>query len=80
MCRGSDLAASGAGNGYVRLWAIKSETNNIQPLYDLPLVCCSVALPFVLLLFEIFNKSKFSPKCFLSDDLHVVIIVVPSWP
>lgn len=38
VCRGSDLAASGAGNGYVRLWAIKSETNNIQPLYDLPLV------------------------------------------
>ncbi|KAK3432669.1 hypothetical protein EUGRSUZ_D00190 [Eucalyptus grandis] len=38
VCRGSDLAASGAGNGYVRLWAIGSEKKDIQPLYDLPLV------------------------------------------
>lgn len=38
VCRGSDLAASGAGNGSVRLWAIESETKGIQPLYDLPLV------------------------------------------
>jgi ribosomal RNA-processing protein 9 len=33
--RGSDLAASGAGNGFVRLWAV--ETNAIRPLYELPL-------------------------------------------
>ncbi|KAF8037108.1 hypothetical protein BT93_B0123 [Corymbia citriodora subsp. variegata] len=38
VCRGSDLAASGAGNGYVRLWAIGSDNKDIQPLYDLPLV------------------------------------------
>ncbi|KAM7270994.1 hypothetical protein ACFE04_030208 [Oxalis oulophora] len=38
VCRGSDLAASGAGNGCVRLWAIKNETKSLQPLYDLPLV------------------------------------------
>ncbi|KAJ0017477.1 hypothetical protein Pint_11153 [Pistacia integerrima] len=38
VCRGSDLAASGAGNGSVRLWAIGSETKDIRPLYDLPLV------------------------------------------
>ncbi|KAI4343092.1 hypothetical protein MLD38_027635 [Melastoma candidum] len=38
VCSGSDLAASGAGNGYVRLWAIRSETKDVEPLYDLPLV------------------------------------------
>lgn len=38
MCRSSDLAASGAGNGSVRLWAIESETKDIRPLFDLPLV------------------------------------------
>ncbi|KAG6725444.1 hypothetical protein I3842_02G032600 [Carya illinoinensis] len=38
VCRSSDLAASGAGNGSVRLWAIESETRGIQPLFDLPLV------------------------------------------
>ncbi|ESR62163.1 hypothetical protein CICLE_v10014949mg [Citrus x clementina] len=38
VCGGSDLAASGAGNGSVHLWAIESETKDIQPLYNLPLV------------------------------------------
>ncbi|KAG6658125.1 hypothetical protein I3843_04G127900 [Carya illinoinensis] len=38
VCRSSDLAASGAGNGSVRLWAIESETKDIRPLFDLPLV------------------------------------------
>ncbi|KAK9267854.1 hypothetical protein L1049_010291 [Liquidambar formosana] len=38
ICRGSDLAASGAGNGSVRLWAIESEVKGIRPLFDLPLV------------------------------------------
>lgn len=37
-CRGSDLAASGAGNGLVRLWAIESELKGIRPLFDIPLV------------------------------------------
>ncbi|PRQ29629.1 putative transcription factor WD40-like family [Rosa chinensis] len=37
-CRGSDLAASGAGNGFVRLWSIESESNAIQPLHSLPVV------------------------------------------
>ncbi|XVE89353.1 hypothetical protein DITRI_Ditri19aG0195300 [Diplodiscus trichospermus] len=38
VCRGSDLAASGAGNGFVRLWAIESGKKDIQPLYEVPLV------------------------------------------
>lgn len=38
VCRGSDLAASGAGNGSVRLWAVESAPKGIKPLYDLPLV------------------------------------------
>lgn len=38
VCRNSDLAASGAGNGSVRLWAVESETKDIKPLYDVPLV------------------------------------------
>ncbi|XP_022721303.1 U3 snoRNP-associated protein-like YAO isoform X2 [Durio zibethinus] len=37
VCRGSDLAASGAGNGCVRLWAIETGRKDIQPLYDIPL-------------------------------------------
>ncbi|KAK9936912.1 hypothetical protein M0R45_013732 [Rubus argutus] len=37
-CRGSDLAASGAGNGFVRLWSIESESNAIQPLHNLPVI------------------------------------------
>lgn len=38
VCGNSDLAASGAGNGSVRVWAIESETKDIKPLYDVPLV------------------------------------------
>lgn len=36
--RGSDLAASGAGNGLVRLWAIKPDSKGVDPLFDLKLV------------------------------------------
>ncbi|TYI93254.1 hypothetical protein E1A91_D02G124500v1 [Gossypium mustelinum] len=38
VCQGSDLAASGAGNGCVRLWAIETGRKDIQPLYDVPLM------------------------------------------
>ncbi|EOY25478.1 WD40 repeat - like 10 [Theobroma cacao] len=38
VCRGSDLAASGAGNGCIQLWAIESGRKDIQPLYGIPLV------------------------------------------
>ncbi|TKY72367.1 U3 snoRNP-associated protein YAO [Spatholobus suberectus] len=37
VCRNSDLAASGAGNGSVRLWAIESETKDIKSLHNVPL-------------------------------------------
>lgn len=37
VCRNSDLAASGAGNGCVRLWAIETENRRIRPLFDVPL-------------------------------------------
>ncbi|KAJ1690479.1 hypothetical protein LUZ63_014634 [Rhynchospora breviuscula] len=37
VCRGSDLAASGAGNGTVRLWALEPESRGIHPLYNFPL-------------------------------------------
>ncbi|GLT90710.1 hypothetical protein SLE2022_086300 [Rubroshorea leprosula] len=46
LCRGSDLAASGAGNGCVRLWALDSESKGIRPLYDLPLVGFANSLAF----------------------------------
>lgn len=36
VCRGSDLAASGAGNGFVHLMAV--EPSAIRPLFKLPLV------------------------------------------
>lgn len=38
VCRNSDLAASGAGNGFVRLWTIENETKDIKPLHNVPLV------------------------------------------
>ncbi|KAK1406070.1 hypothetical protein QVD17_42267 [Tagetes erecta] len=38
VCRGSDLAASGAGNGVVRLWEIENDAKGIRPLFELPLV------------------------------------------
>ncbi|KAK9074638.1 hypothetical protein SSX86_007236 [Deinandra increscens subsp. villosa] len=37
VCRGSDLAASGAGNGVVRLWQIEDDAKGVQPLFELPL-------------------------------------------
>ncbi|KAG7542066.1 WD40 repeat, partial [Arabidopsis thaliana x Arabidopsis arenosa] len=37
VCRGSDLAASGAGDGCVRLWGVESGSRAIQPLFGLPL-------------------------------------------
>ncbi|XP_073058500.1 U3 snoRNP-associated protein-like EMB2271 [Primulina eburnea] len=38
VCRNSDLAASGAGNGLIRLWKIENESKGISPLFELPLV------------------------------------------
>ncbi|XP_042040218.1 U3 snoRNP-associated protein-like EMB2271 [Salvia splendens] len=37
VCRSSDLAASGAGNGLVRLWAIENESKGLRPLFELHL-------------------------------------------
>ncbi|RDY01557.1 U3 snoRNP-associated protein-like EMB2271, partial [Mucuna pruriens] len=37
VCRNSDLAASGAGNGFVRLWAVESENKDIKSLHNVPL-------------------------------------------
>ncbi|CAD5163085.1 unnamed protein product [Musa acuminata subsp. malaccensis] len=34
VCRGSDLAASGAANGVVCLWAVESDNKGIQPLFS----------------------------------------------
>ncbi|KAF8408788.1 hypothetical protein HHK36_004857 [Tetracentron sinense] len=38
VCGSSDLAASGAGNGSVCLWAIESNTKSIRPLFNLPVI------------------------------------------
>ncbi|KAI7999186.1 U3 snoRNP-associated protein-like YAOH [Camellia lanceoleosa] len=38
VCRSSDLASSGAGNGYVRLWEIENESKGLRPLFELPVV------------------------------------------
>ncbi|KAL6637233.1 hypothetical protein ACP70R_024805 [Stipagrostis hirtigluma subsp. patula] len=35
--KGSDLAASGAGNGLVRLWAIEPDSKGIRPIFNLKL-------------------------------------------
>ncbi|KAK1352307.1 hypothetical protein POM88_053571 [Heracleum sosnowskyi] len=38
VCRNSDLASSGAGNGSIRLWEIERESKGLRPLFELPLV------------------------------------------
>ncbi|KAL8108434.1 U3 snoRNP-associated protein-like EMB2271 [Apium graveolens] len=38
VCRNSDLASSGAGNGAIRLWEIERECKGLRPLFELPLV------------------------------------------
>ncbi|EPS68304.1 hypothetical protein M569_06466, partial [Genlisea aurea] len=36
VCRSSDLAASGAGNGSICIWAIEEQSKAIRPLFELP--------------------------------------------
>ncbi|XP_010905427.2 U3 snoRNP-associated protein-like YAOH [Elaeis guineensis] len=38
VCRRSDLAATGAANGVVRLWAIENDSKGIRPLFTYPVV------------------------------------------
>lgn len=38
VCRGSDLAASGAGDGAVRLWGLADGNKRLRPLHTLPTV------------------------------------------
>nr|XP_043624601.1 U3 snoRNP-associated protein-like EMB2271 [Erigeron canadensis] len=52
VCRGSDLAASGAGNGMVRLWEIENDGKGVRPLFELPLVGYVNSLAFA-------NSGKF---------------------
>jgi len=42
VCRGTDLAASGAGNGVVRLWAIENSSKSLRALHDIPLSCDAI--------------------------------------
>ncbi|GLJ04732.1 hypothetical protein SUGI_0002220 [Cryptomeria japonica] len=37
VCTGSDLAASGAGDGMVRLWAIENSSKSLKVVHDIPL-------------------------------------------
>ncbi|KAH7681415.1 ribosomal RNA-processing protein 9 [Dioscorea alata] len=37
VCKGSDLAVSGAANGLIRLWAIENDNKGLRPLFDYPL-------------------------------------------
>ncbi|PKA57006.1 Guanine nucleotide-binding protein subunit beta-like protein C [Apostasia shenzhenica] len=46
VCRGSDLVASGAANGVVRLWAITSDDKSIQPLFAYSLLGFANSLVF----------------------------------
>jgi len=38
VCRASDLAASGAGDGSVQLWALEDANRFLKPLHKLPVV------------------------------------------
>lgn len=37
VCRSSDLAASGAGNGLIRLWKLENDSRGISPLFEVPM-------------------------------------------
>lgn len=54
VCRGSDLAASGAASGTVRLWALEPESRGIHPLYNFPLVSVLFILSFPI--YDILNE------------------------
>ncbi|GAQ90124.1 U3 snoRNP-associated 55-kDa protein RRP9 [Klebsormidium nitens] len=46
VCRGSDLAASGAGDGAVRLWGLHDGNKRLRPLHTLPTAGFVNALAF----------------------------------
>ena len=60
MCRGSDLAASGAGSGFVHLMAV--EAGAIRPLFKLPLVIYSFSS--VVLIHRLFLVQVVISQCF----------------
>ncbi|KAG6552195.1 hypothetical protein Mapa_006043 [Marchantia paleacea] len=45
-CRGSDLLASGAGDGMVRLWALEEANRSLKPIYSVPVKGFVNALAF----------------------------------
>ncbi|GMH27706.1 hypothetical protein Nepgr_029549 [Nepenthes gracilis] len=46
VCPNSDLAVSGAANGFLRLWAIESENRGMQSLFHLPVTGFANSLAF----------------------------------
>lgn len=48
VCRASDLAASGAGDGSIQLWALKDTNRILEPLHKLPVVIYSTLLRFYI--------------------------------
>lgn len=50
VCRASDLAASGAGDGIVQLWALEDTNRVLEPLHKLPVVICLFTLFMLIVL------------------------------
>jgi hypothetical protein len=48
VCRGSDLAASGAGDGKVQLWALEEDNKHLRALHSLPVVSKLMILRYSL--------------------------------
>ncbi|KAG6515818.1 hypothetical protein ZIOFF_026249 [Zingiber officinale] len=75
VCRGSDLAASGAANGVVRLWSIQSESSGIRPLYDSSLVFFKLMFSLkYLITLSFHNELSFFLQQFLFTALFFYLL------
>ncbi|CAL9111852.1 unnamed protein product [Musa acuminata var. zebrina] len=71
VCRGSDLAASGAANGVACLWAVESDNKGIQPLFSYSLVW----FKFLMLSLKFLAAFTF----YIDSVKKKVIIIMPAY-
>lgn len=75
VCRNSDLAASGAGDGNVQLWELENSNSSLRALHKLPVVSYLLnALPLG------FSGDVFSLLCdFFSLQISLQLSFCPMW-
>lgn len=73
VCRASDLAASGAGDGSVQLWALEDTNRVLKPLHKLPVVM------HALYIINLFMYSSFSLLLIACDGPQLVGIFISKY-